>query len=368
MQLTYFLMRYIILILVLAPIFGVSQGKHTVRSKPRVTITKETFDGYIISGNITGYPDGTPVSFINDQTGVPEKQSEIRGGKFVVKGKMDQPAFKTMVLGDAPPAITIFLDNSKVKVTGEKASLDKVVVSGSPSHALFESYLNSIKPYEKVFMPDAEYDSVGISKVSQISEAFARKNPNSFITPLAIIRLYQASENGPKAEQLYNLMPDAVKNSSIAVYLNQQIQESKINPLGSVVPDFTQSDTSGIPVNISSYRGKYVLVDFWASWCRPCRQENPNVVAAYNKFNGRNFTILGISMDQAKPAWMDAIKMDNLKWSQVSDLKGWANSVAGLFHITSIPQNLLLDPSGKIIAKNLRGSRLDQKLDAILKH
>ena len=368
MQLLIFNMKHILLILFIFPLIIVAQSKHPLKTKQKVSPVKESpADGFIISGNIKGYPDGTPVAFLNEQTGMPEQQGTVQGGKFEIKGKMDQPGFKTLVLGNAPPAINLFLDNSRVKITGDKSALDKAVITGSPSHSLFESYVNAIKPYEKVFMPDTEYDSLSIAKVAGISEAFVKKNPGSFISPLAIIRLYQASEDGVKSEELYNLMPDAVKNSSLGVYVNQQIQESKINPLGSIVPDFAQADTTGKPVNITSYRGKYVLVDFWASWCRPCRQENPNVVAAYNKFKGKNFTVLGISLDQARLAWLDAIKMDNLAWSHMSDLKGWSNSVAGIFHITNILQNLLLDPSGRIIAKNLRGNKLERKLDALLK-
>jgi peroxiredoxin len=153
----------------------------------------------------------------------------------------------------------------------------------------------------------------------------------------------------------------------LSQYLNQQLALAKINPIGSQVADFSQTDTSGKTVKISSFRGKYVLIDFWASWCRPCRAENPNVVAAFNKYHDKNFTVLGVSLDQAKPAWLSAIHMDGLTWTHVSDLKGWGNEVAALFHVVQIPQNLLIDPKGKIIAKNLRGEALDNKLGEILK-
>jgi peroxiredoxin len=136
---------------------------------------------------------------------------------------------------------------------------------------------------------------------------------------------------------------------------------------GKVIPDFEQSDVNGKSVSIKSFRGKYVLIDFWASWCGPCRGENPNVVAAYNKYKDKNFTVLGISLDKSKDPWLQAIQDDGLVWTHVSDLKGWGNAVAQKFKIQSIPQNFLIDPNGVIIGKNLRGPALEEKLAEVIK-
>ena len=346
-------MKQFFLFFVLIPFFSTAQ------------ISKPEKNSFEISGKVTGYEDGTSVSFLNDQTGQPEKQTSIEKGSFSIKGKLDAPTFKVLVFGDQPPVVPIFLENKLITIKGDKATADQMVISGSKTHAEYVDYISQIKPYVQIFQNPAARNTESLAAVAKIADDFIRKNPASYVSPIVLIQLMEL-ENMPKVQELFPLLSKEVRNTDMAKYVQTQIEEAKINAIGTVMPDFSQADTSGKMISLKSLRGQYVLVDFWASWCRPCRDENPNVVSNFNKYKSKNFTVLGVSLDQAKPAWINAIQMDALAWTQLSDLKGWKNDVAAQFRISSIPQNFLLDPEGRIIAKNLRGEALGRKLEELL--
>ncbi|WP_454801688.1 redoxin domain-containing protein [Mucilaginibacter phyllosphaerae] len=284
--------------------------------------------------------------------------------------------------------LSFFLEKGNINIAG-KDSMATADVVGSPTNddnKALKSQLKVIIDKAKVIAQEAQKAPAeqqrsaafqntmqGKYKTLQAEQKNVLKNfigthPASYISLLALSSVSGPSPDVAEVEPLYNQLSADIKNSEGGKQLKMSIDALKLTSIGAVAPDFSQNDVNGKPVQLSSFKGKYVLVDFWASWCGPCRQENPNVVKLFNKYKGKGFTVLGVSLDKpdGKAAWLAAIKNDGLTWTQVSDLKGWSNLAAGLYGVRSIPQNFLIDPQGKIVAKDLRGDDLDSTLEKLL--
>lgn len=226
--------------------------------------------------------------------------------------------------------------------------------------------------YDTIGLAQYRIEMAELKKERRLQEiGFVKAHPGYLVSVEALRdAVGHLPENITQYDKLFNALKKSVRNSKEGIELRKTIDGFMAVRIGAIAPDFTQADTSGNAVHLKDLRGKYVLIDFWASWCYPCREENPNLVKAYNQYKDQNFTVLGVSLDQPgkHDAWTKAIREDGLSWLHVSDLKYWKNEVALRYSVRSIPQNFLIDPNGKIIAANLRGEELLRKLQELLPH
>jgi len=328
----------------------------------------------------------------------------VKNGHYSFRGSIAEPARAQMQLGpyqlipikDATgrvvmqPAhniVLVYLDKGNISIVSDK-TFDNRVVTGSQAETEYNRLQKDLEPYNKgmsAFRQEFEdardpKDTTARAHARYIVDSlwnmYRTINKNYIISnpasPIVANILYTYAGNPIKdlkeASELLKALSPTVQSYPTAKVLRSTIEAEQKLDIGRPAIDFAQTDTAGTEVKLSSFRGKYVLVDFWASWCGPCRRENPNVVSAFNKYHDKGFTILSVSLDNPgqKSKWMEAIHKDALtQWTHVSDLRGWNNAVARAYGINSVPQNFLLNPDGIIVGRNLRGEALDEKLAAI---
>ncbi|MBC6989853.1 TlpA disulfide reductase family protein [Hymenobacter sp. BT491] len=356
---------------------------------PTTSITGSDSAGYQINGQLTNAPAGSKVylselgttQFIARDTATLDEK-----GHFSFKGTAPEAGLYQVKLTDANQVLVALDNKSNLELSGDATSLGtNYTVKGSKDSELLQQLSrtmqqskgemqkleqrytqaassnrpDSMKVIEKQFFAAQARNAAAVKQL-------VRQNPNSVVSAFAVGNLLNPDEQFVFADSMATQFKKTLPDSRYTKELTARLDPLRSTALGVVAPEIKLAAPDGKEVALSSLRGKYVLIDFWASWCGPCRQENPNVVKAYNKFKGKGFEIYSVSFDQDRAKWLKAIEKDGLTWTHVSDLKGWESAAGQTYSVKSIPQSVLLDPQGRIIAKNLRGEALDDKLASLL--
>lgn len=343
------------------------------------------YQSFIIKGHFKNLSNKT-VTLAYAKNSIDSIKTDAEGN-FMLKGKVAEPSLAWLNLGDRQQSFQFFLENTMYTINGDQKDMAKITVKGGREQSAYNKYsliISELGRFTKdMQMPlhfkMAKNDTSGLSSfvyattllwrdsLAKRQVDFIAKNPSSAVSLNAMHHLIATPTPVSSIDSLMRLIEATpIGRYATALKLRKTIDARLKLTKGAQAPDFNQPDTAGKVVLLSGLRGKYVLLDFWASWCAPCRGENPNVLKVYQKHKGDNFTVLAVSIDVKRDDWIKAVKEDELPWTQVSDLKA-KNAASGVYGITAIPMNFLIDPKGTIIGVNLRGEELANAVEAAVK-
>ena len=336
---------------------------------------------YTVTGTIEGLEGRIMLLTLNEEGDfVPVDSAEVTDGTFTFTGSVPGAQMARMTI-DGRPGPSFFLENAEITIEGKADSLREAVISGSSTQDIMNGINKKMTAIGKEMQPiiadyraaqqanDSETMKKALERYNELSEKRlslvkeeAKENSANAVGPYFVYRQLRYDLTVPEMQEWARGFTGAARKTVYYSLLQETISTLENVAVGKVAPDFEMENPEGKMIKLSDFRGKYLLIDFWASWCGPCRKENPNVVKLYKEVQGKDFDILGVSLDNSREAWLKGIEEDGLIWSHVSDVKGWDNRVAKLYGVSSIPHTVLLDKEGVIIEKNLRGEELREKV------
>lgn len=347
--------------------------------------TKAPKNAFLISGTLDSVFNGTV--YLQKRVDAPLvtiDSAQFSGGKFTIKGTIDYPQVYYLTIPSTKSSVPFFIEPAEIIVNINTKIINKTKITGSKSQAQYDAYLDMLDQFNARMkesyqmyntaeqIGDQEkvhyYDSLIMvldEQRSQYSKNYVLENPGSFISPYIVYRnsyTYEMEE----LEKALSTFDTSLSHSIYTEWLSDYLATLKRTSVGQMYLPFAMKDSAGVNISVAELVGaKCLMVDFWASWCSPCRAENPNLVRLFNKYHDKGFDIIGVSFDSGRDNWLKAISDDSLTWTHVSDLQGWENKVGKLYGVRSIPANVLLDSTGLIIAKNLYGEDLTKKLEEL---
>lgn len=316
-----------------------------------LSCSKEQKIEFSLKGKTKGFKDGS-IIYLNYHNTVPDS-AIVNNNTFSFNTKLiNTPVNVSLQTKDFKNYKAFWAENKPMTFDASKTSFTNAIIKGSKSEDLSFSLRQKI-------------DTLSGNEKQKLEMKFIKENPNSIVSA-SILSLNSAAWGKERTKELYEQLSIKNKNSEFGKEVLRYIELNKEPKIGEQFADFVSENPNGELKKLSDVKGKAVLLEFWASWCLPCRKENPNLVKTYEKFNPKGFEIFAVSLDQDKESWLKAIKKDNLNWEHVSDLKVFKNEASLIYGVNDIPDNFLIDENGIIIARNLRGEELNNKLNEIL--